>query len=74
MDASSVTIPFDTIAPGDFILAHNLGIIPSTVIIEYTDGGSIWFQPQRYDSDNLYLIASDAGITGVVIVYASGCC
>jgi hypothetical protein len=72
---ATVSIPFDTSAPGDFTLAHNLGIVPSTIIIEFTDGGTIWFQPQRYDSENLYLVASDAGVTGVIIIYANcgGC-
>jgi hypothetical protein len=68
---ASVTIPFDTTAPGDFTLAHNLGILPSTVIVEYTSGGAIWFQNPRYDTDNLYLVASDAGVMGTIIVYAS---
>jgi len=71
---ANATIPFNTSAPGNFTLAHNLGIVPSTVIFEFTDGGTVWFQPQRYDSTNLYLVASDAGITGVVIIFADcGC-
>ena len=70
----SVTIPFDTAAPGPFTLYHGLGMIPTTVIFEFTDGGTVWFQPQRYDENNLYLIASDFDITGVVIVFAAcGC-
>ena len=71
---ANATIPFDTTAPGDFTLAHNLGIVPSTVIFEFTDGGTVWFQPIRYDATNLYLVASDAGVTGVVIIFADcGC-
>jgi len=72
---ASITIPFDTAAPGDFTLAHNLGLIPKTVIVEYTSGGAIWFQTPRYDETNLYLIASDTGVTGIIIVYADcgGC-
>jgi hypothetical protein len=72
---ANVTIPFDTTAPGDFILAHNLGLVPTTVIVEYTSGGAIWFQNPRYDSMNLYLVASDADVSGVVIVFADcgGC-
>jgi MinD-like ATPase involved in chromosome partitioning or flagellar assembly len=64
-------MPFTTTAPGNFILAHNLGIIPTTVIFEFTDGGTVWFQDVRYDSTNLYLVASDSGVTGFAIVYAS---
>lgn len=72
---ASATIPFTTAHGGNFTLAHNLNIIPTTVIFQFTNGGSVWFQPARYDSTNLYLVASDAGVTGVVIVYAScdGC-
>lgn len=72
---ASVTIPFDTTAPGNFTLAHNLGIVPSTVIFEFTDGGTVWFQTQRFDAENLYLVASDTGVTGVAIIFAScgGC-
>ena len=72
---ASVTIPFDTTAPGDFTLAHNLGLVPATVIFEFTDGGTVWFQTLRFDSTNLYLVASDAGVTGIVIIYATcgGC-
>ena len=71
---ANATIPFDTTAPGDFTLAHNLGIVPSTVIFQFTDGGTVWFQPVRYDATNLYLVASDAGVTGVVIIFSDcGC-
>jgi hypothetical protein len=68
---ASATIPFTTTAPGDFTLPHNLGIVPSTVIVEYTSGGAIWFQSPRFDSENLYLVASGSRVTGFVIVYAS---
>ena len=68
---ASVTIPFDTTAPGDFTIVTNLGLIPTSVIIEYTSGGAIWFNNPRFDADNLYMVASDAGVTGFVIVYGS---
>lgn len=68
---ASATIPFNTSAPGNFTLAHNLGIVPTTVIFEFTDGGTVWFQNPRYDATNLYLVASDTGVTGVAIVFAS---
>jgi hypothetical protein len=71
---ATVSIPFDTSAPGPFTLPHNLGIVPSTVIFEFTSGGTVWFQPQRFDANNLYLIASDTGIEGIAIVFADcGC-
>ena len=71
---SSISIPFTTSAPGDFTLVHNLGMTPNTVIIELTSGGGIWFQSIRFDETNLYLVASDSGLTGEVTVFAScGC-
>jgi hypothetical protein len=74
MNATAV-IPFNTSAPGPFTLAHNLGMIPVTVIFEFTTGGSVWFQTPRYDETNLYLEASGTGVTGVAIVFADcgGC-
>jgi hypothetical protein len=74
---ASITIPFTTTVAGPFTLAHNLGYIPSTVIFEFTNAnaGTVWFQTPRYDSSNLYLEASDVGVSGYVIVYGScsGC-
>ena len=55
-----------TSAPGNFTLAHGLGRTPTAVLIEMTAAGVIWFQSgTRYDATNLYLVASDAGLTGV---------
>jgi hypothetical protein len=72
---ASVTIPFTTTAPGPFTLVTDLGYIPTTVIFEFVTGGTVWFQTQRFDADNLYLEASDAGVSGYAIVYGScgGC-
>ena len=72
---ANVVIPFTTVAPGNFTLAHNLGALPTSVVFEFTNGGTVWFQPSRYDYTNLYLVASDTGVTGLAFVYAScvGC-
>jgi hypothetical protein len=67
----SVQIAFTTSAPGPFTLPHNLGVVPGSVIFELTAGGVIWFAPVRYDASNLYLVASDTGVTGFAIVFAS---
>jgi|SRR5215469_4644129 len=50
-------------SPGNFTVAHGLAVTPSSVVIEMKSGGAIWFQSTEYDSTNLYLVASDAGIT-----------
>jgi hypothetical protein len=58
-------------AGGNFTVAHGLPAAPSHVSIAMTSGGGIWFQsPTMFDATNLYLVASDAGITGVAICFA----
>jgi hypothetical protein len=72
--ASSVQVAFTTVAPGPFTLPHNLGVVPGSVIFEFTSGGIVWFQSPpavRYDASNLYLVASDAGVSGYAIIFAS---
>jgi hypothetical protein len=57
-------------AAGNFTVPHLLGRAPICAIIQMTSGGAIWFQsPTSYDGVNLYLVASDAGVTGRVIVW-----
>ncbi len=57
-------------APGNFTVVHGLGAKPQGAILEMTSGGTIWFQsPAKYDATNLYLVASDPGITGKVLVW-----
>jgi len=57
-------------APGNCTVPHLLGRVPLCAIIQMTSGGAIWFQtPTSYDGTNLYLVASDAGVTGKVIVW-----
>jgi hypothetical protein len=68
----STSVAFSTTAPGNFTLPHNLGVTPQSVIFEYTSDGVVWFQsPVLYDATNLYLVASDTGITGFALVYAT---
>lgn len=70
--AAQVQVAFTTAAPGNFTLPHNLGVAPGSVIFELTSGGIVWFQkPTMYDATNLYLVASDAGVTGFAIIFAS---
>jgi hypothetical protein len=57
-------------APGNCTVPHLLGRVPVCAIIQMTSGGAIWFQtPSSYDGVNLYLVASDAGVTGRVILW-----
>lgn len=69
--AQTVTVPLAPSAPGNFTVAHTLGSNPSLVLIRMKSGGAIWFQnPTGYDASNLYLVASDAGITGDAELWA----
>jgi len=57
-------------APGNFTLQHFLGRTPIGAAIQMTSGGAIWFQSTTmYDGTNLYLVASDAGVTAKVMVW-----
>jgi hypothetical protein len=66
---SQTNIPFTTTAPGPFTLNHNLGVLPTSVIFEYTNGGAVWFQEARFSTTSLFLIASDEGVEGTAIVF-----
>ncbi len=57
-------------APGNFTLAHRLGRAPAGALIQMTSSGAIWFQAATmYDATNLYLVASDAGVTAKVLLW-----
>ena len=57
-------------APANFTLQHYLGRAPIGVVVQMTSGGAIWFQaPTMYDATNLYLVASDSGITAKVLLW-----
>ncbi len=57
-------------AAGSFTVQHFLGRVPILVAIRMTSGGAIWFQtPTDSDATNLYLVASDAGVTAKVVLW-----
>ena len=56
-------------APGNFTLQHFLGRTPLGATVQMTSGGSIWFQSAMYDATNLFLVASDAGVTAKVLLW-----
>lgn len=66
-----VKIPLAPSAPGNFTVAHGLGVAPQFVTIQMTSGGSIWEQAVGFDATNLYLAASDAGVTGIATLWLS---
>ena len=57
-------------APGNFTIAHGMGATPTAVVIRMTSDAAIWLQsPIGFDGTNLYLVASDGGITGEVEIW-----
>ncbi len=57
-------------APGNFTLQHFLGRTPVGAAIQMTSAGAIWFQSATmYDGTNLYLVASDAGVTARILIW-----
>lgn len=54
-------------APGNFTLQHFLGRKPLGAQIRMTSAGAMWFQSGTdMDATNLYLVASDSGLTAKV--------
>ena len=63
-------LPISAPNPGAFTIGHNLGCTPREADIQMTSLGFIgWQSPtKKYDSTNLYLMASDGGLTADVLV------
>jgi hypothetical protein len=68
---ATVEIP-TTSAPGNFTVPHGLFVTPQAVDIQMTSGGQLWFQGTPYDSTNLYLVASDAGVSANAACFLEG--
>jgi len=63
-------IPVAPTAPGNFTVPHLLGRIPLGAHIRMCSPGAIWWQsPTDMDNLNLYLVASDTGVTAKVQVW-----
>jgi hypothetical protein len=57
-------------APGNFTVPHLLGRTPIGAHVRMTSPGAIWWQsPVDTDDVNLYLVASDAGVTAKVQIW-----
>lgn len=56
--------------PGNFSVPHLLGRAPVGALVLMTSSGAIWFQSAPlFDATNLYLVASQGGITAKVQVW-----
>ena len=63
-------IPVTAPVAGNFSFAHNLGRAPLGALIYLTSGGALWFQsPTMFDTTNLFLVASAAGLTAQVEIW-----
>ena len=63
-------IPVAPSAPGNLTVPHLLGRTPLGAHIRMTSPGAIWWQsPTDMDGVNLYLVASDLGVTAKVQVW-----
>jgi len=56
-------------APGNFTFQHSLGCTPSAVLVQMTSLGFIALQaPKSWDDTNVYLTASDEGLTADILI------
>jgi len=63
-------IALTPLGPGNFSVSHLLGRMPIGAHIRMTSPGAIWWQsPTDVDALNLYLVASDAGVTAKVQIW-----
>lgn len=72
--ADAIELGLAPSTPGNFTVAHGLDHEPFNVSIVMTSGGAIWFQTEgdgslKKDASNLYLVASDGGITGRALIW-----
>lgn len=66
---SSEVLSVLSTAAGNFTQVHTLGQLPTWADIAMTSGGSIYFQSTKFDATNLYLVASDVGVSADIFVY-----
>jgi subtilisin family serine protease len=65
---AAVKVALAPSAAGNFTVAHGMAAAPSAVTFMKTSSGDFWLQlPTSIDATNLYLVASEAGITGYAI-------
>lgn len=69
--ASALYVAIPSTTRGDFTIAHGLSGVPNNVDVKMTSNGLIRFQPSPsppWDATNVYLNASDDGLTGLLVV------
>lgn len=64
-------IPVTASQTGVISVPHGLGVIPDQVKVLVTSAGALW-QPVAADGANVYIQASDVGISGIITVISNG--
>jgi len=65
-----VQIPITSPAPGNFTIPHGLAYTPAFVTVQMTSDGDIVLQsPLGFDGTNVYLNASDTGLTAIITLW-----
>lgn len=65
---ASAQIEVTSPVAGSFVITHGLGVVPESIDILMTSAGAIW-QTAAADATNLFLAASDVGLTATVSVF-----
>jgi hypothetical protein len=68
----AIFVPFTTTAPGPFTLPNPSANPNVLVIPQMTSGGAVWLQVPAASATELFLTASDEGLTGFVGLYPEG--
>src|SRR5574338_43674 len=67
----SQTISVTSTVVGNNTFAHTLGVAPEFFEINMTSGGELYWQATKFDASNLYLVASDVGVTADIFISSS---
>ena len=62
--APDALVPLAPADPGDFSVAHGLGVTPVLTLVQMTSAGAIWQDTPEADATNLHLTASAEDLTG----------
>lgn len=65
----AATIPASSVAPGNFSVAHGLGVEPEMIELLPSSAGALWLQDPPFDATNVYLTASASGVTATISAY-----
>lgn len=67
--APAATLAASSTAPGNFSVAHGLGVEPEMIELLPTSASALWLQDPAFDGTNIYLTASAAGATATISAY-----